>query len=60
MLVGTGNNAGAIFYTEDEGKTWQETEDTGSNNVVWGLAQEEDGTIWVGTGSHGGDVLTTK
>ena len=60
MLVGTGNNAGAIFYTEDEGKTWQETEDTGPNNVVWGLAQEEDGTIWIGTGSRGGDVLTTK
>lgn len=60
MLVGTGNNGGAIFYTDDAGKTWQETEDTGPNNVVWGLAQEEDGTIWIGTGSRGGDVLTTK
>ena len=60
MLVGTGNNGGAIFYTDDGGKTWQETEDTGPNNVVWGLAQEEDGTIWIGTGSRGGDVLTTK
>ncbi|MFA6018362.1 MAG: two-component regulator propeller domain-containing protein [Patescibacteria group bacterium] len=57
MLVGTGNNGGKAFLTKDGGVHWQEAGDTGSNNVVWALAQESDGTIWVGTGSHGGDVF---
>jgi len=57
MLVGTGNNGGKAFLTKDGGVHWQEAGDTGSNNVVWALAQEPDGTIWIGTGSHGGDVF---
>lgn len=60
VLVGTGNNAGAIFVTADDGRTWQATGETGKNIVVWGLAQSADGTIWAGTGSYGGEVLTAK
>jgi len=56
LLVGTGNNTGDIFLTCDRGMNWIPTAETGSNNVVWGLTQAGDGTIWIGNGSMQGDV----
>ncbi|MBF0377121.1 MAG: exo-alpha-sialidase [Desulfamplus sp.] len=57
LLVGTGNNTGDIFLTCDRGMNWIPTAETGTNNVVWGLDQAEDGTIWIGNGSMQGDVF---
>lgn len=56
LLVGTGNDTGSIFLSCDRGVSWESTAKTGSNIVVWGLAQGPDGTIWVGNGSLQGDV----
>lgn len=61
ILVGTGNKTGSIFLTPDRGESWLETSDTGNNIVTWGLAQDpKSGTLWAGTGSYGGDVLTAS
>lgn len=60
MLVGTGNQAGQLYQTVNGGRTWEEVEGPGSNIVIWGLAQEDDGTVWVGTGSRGGAILQSK
>lgn len=57
LLVGTGNNTGDIFLTCDRGMNWISTAETGSNNVVWGLDQAADGTIWIGNGSMQGDIF---
>lgn len=60
LLVGTGNNTGDILITCDRGDSWISTASTGANNVVWGLAQESDGTVWIGNGSVQGDVWKAK
>lgn len=57
IVVGTGNQTGDVFLTEDRGGTWVALPETGPNNVVWGLAQSPDGRLWVGTGSTTGDLL---
>lgn len=57
ILVGTGNSTGDLFLSPDDGDTWYATGDTGTNIVCWAIAQAPDGTIWIGTGSRGGDVL---
>jgi hypothetical protein len=57
LLVGTGNSTGDVYYTCDDGESWQRTGDVGNNIVVWGIAQAADGTVWLGSGSRGGDVL---
>jgi photosystem II stability/assembly factor-like uncharacterized protein len=60
LLVGVGNEVGDLFTTDDQGDTWELVDDPGPNNVVWGLAQEEDGTVWVGTGSVKGTILKAE
>lgn len=60
LLVGSGNSTGDLLLTCDLGGSWIGTERTGGNNVVWGLAQESDGTVWIGNGSEQGDVWKAK
>ncbi len=60
LLVGSGNSTGDLLLTCDLGGSWISTERTGGSNVVWGLAQESDGTIWIGNGSEQGDVWRAK
>ena len=60
LVVGTGNQAGDVFVTSDDGDTWEKTGNTGTNVVVWGLAQDADGAIWIGTGSRSGDILKSR
>lgn len=59
LVVGTGNNAGSVFLTQDGGETWIRTEFTGQNVVAWGLTYDPiSNLLWVGTGSFGGNILT--
>lgn len=56
LLVGTGNEAGDLLLTCDRGSSWTTTSETGGNIVAWGLAQEENGTLWTSNGSVQGDI----
>jgi hypothetical protein len=60
ILVGSGNATGDLYLTRDQGDTWLPTGNTGPSIVSWALAQAPDGTIWVGTGSRGGDVWSGR
>lgn len=60
VLVGSGNATGDLFVTRDHGETWVPTGNTGPSIVSWALAQAPDGTIWIGTGSRGGDVWSGR
>jgi hypothetical protein len=60
VLVGSGNATGDLYLTRDHGETWLPTGNTGPSIVSWALAQAPDGTIWIGTGSQGGDVWSGR
>jgi hypothetical protein len=60
LLLGSGNSTGDLLLTCDLGNSWVVTTRTGNNNVAWGLAQESDGTVWIGNGSEQGDVWKAK
>ncbi len=60
VLVGSGNATGDLYVTRDVGDTWLPTGNTGPSIVAWAVTQAPDGTIWIGTGSRGGEVWSGR